>query len=88
MTIRHLTDTILKEWYDQISEHYRNHPPTPDERALGLSNTRADFDDADPHIYGTTLIAALQLPECLILLQQGDGRCVVFSGEGKRLAQT
>jgi hypothetical protein len=34
------------------------------------------------HIYGTTLIAALWLPECLILLQQGDGRCDVFYEDG------
>jgi hypothetical protein len=38
--------------------------------------------DRIEHIYGTTLIAALWMPRCLILLQQGDGRCDVFYGDG------
>jgi len=35
------------------------------------------------HIYGTTLIAGLQIFDYLILVQQGDGRCIVFYEDGK-----
>ena len=31
------------------------------------------------HLYGTTLIAALMVSKYLILIQQGDGRCDVFT---------
>lgn len=82
MTIRHLTDTILKEWYDTISEHYVKNPPTPEEINEFIPGTKLSEDTVDPHIYGTTLMAALQLPGSLILLQQGDGRCVVFFEDG------
>ena len=43
---------------------------------------RYDNDCNIPQIYGTTLLAALWLPKCLILLQQGDGRCDVFYADG------
>lgn len=35
------------------------------------------------HIYGTTLMAALALPGCLLLIHQGDGRIDVFYGDGR-----
>lgn len=34
------------------------------------------------HIYGTTMIAGLFTERYLLLLQQGDGRCVVFNQDG------
>lgn len=86
MTIRHLTDTILKEWYDQISDHFLRYPPSPEETGDGsLSMDQWSSGEVDPHIYGTTLIAALQLSGCLILIQQGDGRCDVFFEDGRVL---
>ena len=81
MTIRHLTDTILKGWYDRISEDYRQNPPTAAEMDGNVPPAGAS-EELDSHIYGTTLIAALQLAGCLILLQQGDGRCEVFFRNG------
>jgi hypothetical protein len=75
--IRHLTDTIIAEWYNRVMVDYRDNPLTEPEQQLFKG-----FDDRAEHIYGTTLIAALWLPKCLILLQQGDGRCDVFYGDG------
>jgi hypothetical protein len=34
------------------------------------------------HAYGTTLIAALMIDDLLLLLQQGDGRCVLLHEDG------
>ena len=80
LRIRQLTDTILSRWYAGIQADYAKNPPSPEE--LGeLAQYYADPKRV-PEIYGATLIAALWLPKCLILLHQGDGRCDVFYGDG------
>lgn len=80
MTVRRLTDTILAEWHDRVLEDYKNNPPTLEE--MGESATEYQNGKNPAHIYGTTLIAALKIPQCLILLHQGDGRCDVFYEDG------
>lgn len=80
MTVRRLTDTILAEWHDRVLEEYKNNPPTLEE--MGESATEYQNGKNPAHIYGTTLIAALKLPQCMILLHQGDGRCDVFYEDG------
>lgn len=80
MTIRRLTDTILAGWHDRVLENYNNEPPTLEE--MGESVDEYENEKNPSHIYGTTLIAALQLPGCIVLLQQGDGRCDVFYEDG------
>lgn len=80
MTIRRLTDTIIAGWHDRVLDDYKNNPPTVEE----MGESAAEYEDGKnpAHIYGTTLIAALQLPKCLVLLHQGDGRCNVFYSDG------
>ncbi len=80
MTVRRLTDTILAEWHDRVLEDYKNNPPTLEE--MGESATEYQNGKIPAHIYGTTLIAALKMSQCLILLHQGDGRCDVFYEDG------
>ena len=80
MTVRRLTDTILAEWHDRVLEDYKNNPPTLEE--MGESETAYQNGNNPAQIYGTTLIAALKIPQCLILLHQGDGRCNVFYEDG------
>lgn len=80
MTVRRLTDTILAEWHDRVLEEYKNNPPTLEE--MGESATEYQNGKNPAHIYGTTLIAVLKLPQCIILLHQGDGRCDVFYEDG------
>lgn len=78
--IKQLTDTILSQWSDGIWQDYSATPPTQDE--LGEYAQYYADDGNVPKIYGTTLIAALWLPKCLLLLQQGDGRCDVLYADG------
>ena len=77
MAFRQLTDTIIAKWYDSVLEDYSINPPSEEELALESGEVTNI-----PHVYGTTLIAALQLPKGLLLLQQGDGRCDVFYADG------
>lgn len=80
MTIRRLTDTIIAEWHDRVFDDYNNNPPTEEE--LDVNAEKYKDMNKIPHIYGTTLIAALLLPSCLLVLHQGDGRCEVFYADG------
>lgn len=80
LRIRQLTDTILSRWYAGIQADYAKNPPSPEE--LGEFTQYYADPKRIPEIYGATLIAALWLPKCLILLHQGDGRCDVFYEDG------
>lgn len=80
MTVRRLTDTVLAGWYDRVLEDYKSNPPSVEE--MGEYAAEYENGKSPVHIYGTTLIAALQLPKCLLLLHQGDGRCDVFYPDG------
>jgi len=80
MTIRRLTDTIISSWHDRVTNDYKSNLPSPEE--FGEIDPSTINDDRISHVYGTTLIAALQLPQCLIILHQGDGRCDVFYSDG------
>ncbi len=78
--IKRITDTIVSQWHERVIEHYKNNPVVPEE--IKEDKPVSDYEKNVPHIYGTTLIAALMLPKCLILIQQGDGRCNVFYADG------
>ena len=49
-------------------------------RNQDVKGTLIEYDRGErlEHIYGTTLIAGLLTESYLLLIQQGDGRCVVF----------
>ncbi|OON99266.1 MAG: hypothetical protein ATN35_13410 [Epulopiscium sp. Nele67-Bin004] len=68
--IQNLTNCIVASWYDAINRHYATDP------IKGLPA------ECVPHLYGTTFMGALVVGDYLILLQQGDGRCVVFFENG------
>lgn len=81
--IRQLTDEIIDSWQRTIHEDLINNPLKEEELDIcGKYADRYRNGERLEHIYGTTLIAALQLPEYLVLLQQGDGRCDVFYSDG------
>ena len=83
-TLQQLTNTIISQWYQNIYLHLEETPLTEDE--LTCADRYAEEYRAGKrlaHVYGTTLIAALQLPDYLILVQQGDGRCVIFYADGE-----
>lgn len=80
MTIKQLTDTIVAGWHDRVMDNYKNDPPTVEE--MGENAAEYEGGKNPAHIYGTTLMAALWMPKCLILIHQGDGRCDVFYADG------
>lgn len=77
-TIKRITDAILAKWYDEVMLHYANNPFSPEEEQIYQTY---GYDGDITHIYGTTVIAALKIKNVLILIQQGDGRCVIFHNE-------
>lgn len=83
IVLRQLTDMIISRWYTALDADIREHPFSAQELAEAGINVE-DYDDthrrvrACAHAYGTTLLAALMLPELLILIQQGDVRCEVY----------
>lgn len=79
-TIRRLTDAIYAGWHDRIDADFTQDPPTAEEQTKYAAYCSDPYHR--PHIYGTTLIAALHLGSCLLLLHQGDGRCDVFYADG------
>lgn len=78
--VKRITDTIVSRWHERVIEHYKNNPVVPEE--IKGDKPISEYEKNIPRIYGTTLIAALMLPKCLILIQQGDGRCNVFYEDG------
>lgn len=78
-----LIHTIISRWYSFVSEDLDRNPLTEDEISHG-GQYEEDYRRGNrlAHVYGSTLIGALMLPEYLILIQQGDGRCDVFYEDG------
>lgn len=81
--IRQLIRSIVAEWNVQILEDLEKNPVTEEEYALAggwadcYRNGLEQF-----HIYGCTLIAAMVTDRYLLVLHQGDGRCVVVHQNG------
>lgn len=82
MTMRHLTDVIHAEWVDRVREDLRTNVPTEEE--LAPLQKKKDYAQSDrpEQVYGCTLMAALWMQKCLLLIHQGDGRCDVFYMDG------
>lgn len=81
--VRQLVSSIMAEWEKAVSADIEANPLTREERAgCGKYLEKYDRGERLEHIYGTTLIAGLLTERYLLLLQQGDGRCVVFNHDG------
>ncbi|MBQ7543718.1 MAG: protein phosphatase 2C domain-containing protein [Synergistaceae bacterium] len=70
--LRQLTDRITALWADNVLKDCQKNPLPPEYAA----------ESQKLHAYGTTLIAALRLPSCLVMIHQGDGRCEVIYSDG------
>lgn len=82
--LRQLTDRIISAWSRTVLADLEANPPTEEELSgSGRMENVYRSGERLEHIFGTTLIAALWLPEYLILLHQGDGRCDVFFDDGR-----
>ena len=78
-----LISSIVAKWVKSVNEELENNPLTDEERA-GCEKYIERYDKGErlEHIYGITLIAGLITEKYLLLIQQGDGRCVVFNADG------
>lgn len=81
--VRQLIRSIVGHWNEKVNDHFEANPLSEEERA-GCDRylERYDRNERIEHIYGTTLIAGLVTDTYVLLLQQGDGRCVLFDGDG------
>lgn len=86
-TIKQLTDTLICRWNERIEEDIQQNTISEQEidtfckdnvtaKEIYLKGERLN------HIYGATLIAGLKILNYLILIQQGDGRCILFDENG------
>lgn len=78
-----LVRSIVGGWGEAVSQELEQNPLSEEE--LQRAPVYAEKYKAGirtERMYGTTLIAGLQTESYLLLLQQGDGRCVVFDGNG------
>ncbi len=81
--VRQLIRSIIGTWVIAVTDDCDNNPPSDEE----LASAR-EYEDAYrngmylEHIYGTTFIGGIITDEYLLLIQQGDGRCVVFDKDG------
>lgn len=81
--IETLVTSIIGKWCNATNEEFEHNPLSDDELAAA-SGLNVDFSAGIgvEKLYGTTLIAGLATDKYLLLLQQGDGRCDVFGGDG------
>lgn len=80
--LRHLATSIVRDWRSEVAVHWDGHPFTEDELERMGERGRRWVSNRDPHVYGTTLLAGLYLPNIIVLLRQGDGSCFGVFGDG------
>lgn len=75
-----LTDSIISKWKKAVRDHLNTNPLSEEELEKSGEFYAEQYRRGEhlEHLYGTTVIAALRLPDYLVLIQQGDGRCDVF----------
>ncbi len=79
-----LIRSIVGKWVSEVDEELSRNPLTDEEyRTASRLGDEYRKNIRTERMYGTTLIAGLLTEKYLLLLQQGDGRCVVFDSEGK-----
>ena len=81
--IKQLVTSIFGKWSCQVNDDFLQNPLTEKEETEAAEYIeRYKKGERIEHAYGTTFIAGLMTDEYLLLLQQGDGRCVVFNQDG------
>lgn len=82
--MRRLTDAILFNWRQRAIEDFNQNPLSPEEIADAGDEALEQYARGEgiEHVYGATLICALQTSDLLLLIQQGDGSCTVAYSDG------
>lgn len=82
--VNQLVMSIFGKWSCRVNEDFLENPLTENEENEAKNYAdRYKRGDRIEHMYGTTFIAGLLTEQYLLLLQQGDGRCVVFDSQGE-----
>lgn len=77
-----LIKPVCKTWRKRVKEHFKSVQMSEEEKTDSEITTCGD-DFQVEKLYNTTLIAGLLLEErYLVLLQQGDGHCIVLGENG------
>ena len=81
--VNQLVTSIFGKWSCRVNEHFLQHPLTENEEAM-TSRMLPLYKKGEriEHVYGTTFIAGVMTENYLLLLHQGDGKCVVFGSDG------
>lgn len=81
--VNQLVTSIFGKWSCVVNEDFLQNPLSEKEELEAKDYIeRYRRGERIEHIYGTTFIACLMTDEYVLLLQQGDGRCVVFDCDG------
>ena len=86
--IKNFEFKIWEEWTAAVKRHWRENPPSDDElRWQTVSDKyKARFASDEKYIpvaYGTTLICAVSIGRQVLIVQIGDGSCIVFQQNGE-----
>ena len=86
--IKNFEFKILEEWRAAVKKHWRENPPSDDElRWQNVSDKYkmrfASDEKFLPVAYGATLLCAVSIGSQVLIVQIGDGSCVVFQQSGE-----
>jgi hypothetical protein len=83
MIVASLTNSLLARWQEEVLGDVSADPFSEEElaRAGEMGDDYLEGKHLE-HAYGATFLAALCLPDVLLLLQQGDGRCILLGADG------
>lgn len=72
---------ILTKWNQLISEDLQANPVDLKELEMCDPKWSEHYKKSESlnHIYGSTLICALMIEDIVLVLHQGDGRCIIFN---------
>lgn len=81
--IRQLITSIITKWKNTVCSDLEANPLTDEEKAA-CKEYLAFYEKGEytEHLYGATLIAGIITNRYALLLQQGDGRCIVLHEDG------
>jgi serine/threonine protein phosphatase PrpC len=85
-SLKQLERNIIYQWRNAVKDHLDKNPLTEREKEI-CKTGNIEYDDLEnlPVLYGTTLLAALISSSFWLVLQIGDGLCVVLENDGAKL---
>lgn len=82
VSAKELCEKLVSQWLGSTKAHLDSHPLTAEQwQSLGEREQQIT-KDRPAHLYGATLVAGLVTDRLLLLVQQGDGCCVVMDSTG------